>query len=96
MELNVKNILNVLHEAGFADADWELLGEQLINDPALRNIRAGRHGDPSPCMIDTIVQWLRPDFEASWEKLAEAVAKVAQYGEATADTVRKNSGIGKA
>ena len=95
MELNNKNVLNVLHQAGFADADWELLGDQLISNSALKNIRANRHGDSSHSMIDTIAQWLRTDTEASWEKLAEAVAKLQQYGEATANKVREMAGIGK-
>ena len=96
MELNDKNIVNVLHEADFADAHWELLGKQLIKRSALLNIRANRHGDSSLCMIDTIAQWLRTDATKSWEKLADAIAKVEEYGEATADTVRREAGIGKA
>ena len=95
MELNDRNILNVLHEAEFADAHWELLGNELIKRSALLTIRANRHGDSSLCMIDTISQWLRTDTEASWEKLAEAVAKVEQYGKATANIVQKKAGIGK-
>ena len=95
MELNDRNILNVLHEAEFADAHWELLGKQLIKHAALLNIRANRLGDPSLCMIDTISQWLRTDTKASWEKLAGAVAKVEQYEEATANTIRRKAGIGK-
>ena len=46
-------------------------------------------------MIDTIAQWLRTDTEASWEKLAEAVAEVQQHGLATANRVREMAGIGK-
>ena len=93
MELNDRNILNVLHEAEFADAHWELLGNELIKRSALLTIRANRHGDSSLCMIDTISQWLRTDTEASWEKLAAAVAKLEEYGEATANVVRKKAGI---
>ena len=96
MKLDTRNILNVLHEAGFADAHWELLGQWLIKRSALLNIRANRHGDPNLCMIDTISQWLMTDLEASWEKLAGAIAKVEQYGEATANKVREKAGIGKA
>ena len=96
MELDERNILNVLHEAKFSDAHWELLSEQLIGGPALLNIRANHPGDPNLCMIDTISQWLMTDLEASWEKLAGAVAKVVEYGEATADIVRRIAGIGKA
>ena len=96
MELNDKNIVNVLHKADFADAHWELLGKQLIKRSPLVNIRANRLGDPSLCMIDTISQWLRTDAAKSWEKLADAVAKVEEYGEATADIVRQEAGIGKA
>jgi len=96
MELEERNILNVLHEAGFVDGHWRLLTQQLISSPTLLPIGVNHPGDSTLCMIDTISQWLRSDLEASWEKLAEAVAKVAQYGEATADTVRKNSGIGMA
>ena len=95
MELNDRNILNVLHEAEFADAHWELLGKQLIKRSALLNIRANRHGDSSLCIMDTIAQWLRTDAAKSWEKLADAVAKVEEYGEATADIVRQMAGIGK-
>ena len=87
------NILNVLHEAGFADAHWELLGEQLIKHTAVLTIRANHHGECSHCMIDALSQWLRTDIETSWEKLAEAVAKVEQYGEATAERVRLKAGI---
>ena len=94
MELNDRNILNILHDAEFADAHWELLGEQLIKRPALLNTRANRHGEASLCMIDTIARWLRTDIEASWEKLAVAVSKVEQYGEATANIVWKKAGIG--
>ena len=96
MELDTKNILNVLHEAKFADADWELLGRQLISGTALRNITADRRGDPNHCMMDTVDQWLRTDTKASWEKLAGAVAKVERYKETTADIVRQQAGIGKA
>ena len=95
MELNDRNVLNVLHKAEFADAHWQLLGMQLINGPVLLTIGAGRHYQASLCMIDTIAQWLRTDLEASWEKLAGAVAKVEQYGEATADRVREKARIGK-
>ena len=95
MKLDVRNILNVLHGVGFADAHWKLLGQRLISGPALLNIGADCHYQTSSCMIDTISQWLRNDPEASWEKLAEAVAEVEQYGEATADKVRKKAGIGK-
>ena len=95
MELNHRNILNVLHEAGFADAHWMLLGQQLIQHPALLNIDANRRGNPNLCLIDTIAQWLRTDTKASWKKLAEAVAEVGQYGEATANTIRQKAGIGK-
>ena len=96
MELKEKNILNVLHEAKFADADWKLLGQQLIEATALQNINANNHGNSSHCMIDTISQWLRNDTKASWEKLAGAIPKVGGYGEATADIVRQKAEIGKA
>ena len=96
MKLNVRNILNVLHEAEFADAQWELLGEQLISGPALKNIDAYRRGNPNLCMIDTVSHWLNNDTEASWEKLAKAIPKVQGYGEATAKLVRKKAGIGRA
>ena len=95
MKLDETNILDVLHEARFADAHWELLGQRLISGPALLNIRANRRGDPNLCMIDTISQWLRTDLEASWEKLAGAVAKVEQHGEATATRVRGKAGVGE-
>ena len=86
-------IVNVLHDANFADGDWEQLGQQLMDHSSLTTIRANRHGDSSPCMIDTIAQWLRTDAAKSWEKLAKAVAKVGGYGEATADIVRQKGGI---
>ena len=94
-DLSEKNIINVLHAAQIADADWERIGMQLIEGRALRNIRANRHGEASLCMIDTISQWLRTDLHPSWEKLAEAVQNVEDYGKATADVVRRNAGIGK-
>ena len=89
-ELNVKNALNILHEAGFSDGDWYQLGQQLIETADLRRIKASDH-EPSNCMIDTIAQWLQSDVEASWEKLAEAVSKVGGYGEATAKAVQQKS-----
>ena len=86
-ELNVRNALNVLHQAGFSDGDWFQLGQQLIETADLRRIKSSDH-EPSNCMIDTIAQWLRSDLKASWEKLAEAVTKVEGYGEATAKAVQ--------
>ena len=93
MKLDERNVLNLLHEAKFADGDWELFGQQLIDRASLITIRAKCHGDPSLCMIDTISQWLRTDSKPSWEKLVGAVAKVEQYGEATADIVREKAAI---
>ena len=93
-ELNVRNALNVLHEAGFSDGHWFQLGQQLIETTNLMTIKANHH-EASNCMIDTISQWLHSDLKTSWEKLAEAVTKVVGYGEATAKAVRQNAGIGK-
>ena len=94
-ELSEKNILNVLHEAKFADGHWAQLGLQLIDHFNSATIGANHQYQASLCMIDTISQWLRTDLEASWEKLADAVAKVQGYGKATADMVRRKAGIGK-
>ena len=91
-KLDVKNAINVLDEANFADGDWAQLGLQLIDHFDSTTIRAD-HGRASDCMIDTIFQWLRTDTKASWEKLAEAVAKVKGYGEATANIVRQKTGL---
>ena len=92
------SLLNVLHDPNidFADADWELLGQQLLRGSTLRTIRADRHGDPSLCLIDTASTWLQTDLNASWERLAEAIEQVATYGEKTANTVRQKTGIGEA
>jgi len=94
-ELDVRNILNVLHDCDvdFAEADWELLGQQLLRRSQLRTIRADRNGDPSLCLIDTASTWLQTDVNASWERLAEAIEQVATYGEKTANTVRQKAGI---
>ena len=92
LKLKTKNVVNVLHEAKFADGDWAQLGLQLIDHFDPTTIRAD-HGKASQCMIDTISQWLAKDTEASWKILAEAVAKVGGYGEATADIVRQKAGI---
>ena len=92
--MNERNILNVLHEAGFSDSDWFQLGLQLIETANLKNIGAN-HRQVSDCMIDTISQWLKSDDKASWEKLAEAVTKVGGYGEATVKAVRQQAGISK-
>ena len=93
-ELNVRNVLNVLHEAGFSDGHWFQLGQQLIETTNLMTIKANHH-EASNCMIDTISQWLQCDLKASWEKLTEAITKVVGYGEATAKAVRQKAGIGK-
>ena len=87
LKLDVKDVLNVLREAGFADADWAELGLQLIDHFDLSTIKAD-HGQANLCMIETISQWLKSDLEASWEKLADAIPKVRGYGEATAANVR--------
>ena len=95
-ELNEKNILNVLQKARFADAHWELLGQELmIKQHNLLTIRENRHHQANFCIIDTISHWLNNDTEASWEKLADAVAEVKGYGKANADIVRREAGIGK-
>ena len=93
-ELVVRNVLNVLHEAGFSDGDWYQLGQQLIEMADLRRIKASDH-EPSNCMIDTIAQWLQSDVEAAWEKLAEAISKVGGYGKGTSKAVLQKAGIGK-
>ena len=93
LELDVKNVINILHEAGFADGHWEQLGQQLIKYATLSTIRANRHGDSHLCMSDTISGWLNNDLDKSWEKLAEAVAKLEGYGQATADCVLRKAGI---
>ena len=93
-ELNERNVLNVLHEAGFSDGDWFQLGQQLIETTNLKTIEA-TYRKVSDCMIETISQWLWSDLKASWEKLAEAVTRVGGYGEATAKAVQQNAGIGK-
>ena len=91
----MKNIVNVLHEAEFADGDWELLGLQLIKHVHLTTIKANRRGQVSLCMMDMVSQWLRNKLEPSWNKLAEAVEKVEGYGKATAQVVQRKAGIGK-
>ena len=88
----MKNVLNVLREARFADAGWAELGLQLINYFELATIKAD-HGQANLCMIETISQWLKSDTTPSWEKLAEAVSKVGGYGEATAASVQEKAGI---
>ena len=86
--------MDILHEARFADGDWENLGQQLmIKHHALKTIKVNHPGQSSLCMSDTISQWLNNDLAASWEKLAKAVSKVEGYGEATAHTVRQKAGI---
>ena len=86
--------MNVLHDAKFADADWEKIGQQLsIKHHVLKTIRADHPGQSSLCMSYTISQWLNNDLEPSWEKLADAVSKVVGYGEATAHIVRQKAGI---
>ena len=92
LKLDKKNIVNVLHEAQFADGDWAQLGLQLIDHFDSTTIRTD-HGQASQCTIDTISQWLAKDTEASWEKLAGAVAKVVGYGKATAAIVRQMAGV---
>jgi len=100
LKLDVRNILNVLHDPDidFADANWELLGQQLLRCCSLRAIRADRRGDPSLCLRDTISIWLQTDLSASWARLAEAIENVAtyMYEEKTAATVRQKAGIGEA
>ena len=93
-ELNVRNALNVLHEAGFSDGNWFQLGQQLIETTNLMTIKANHH-EASDCMIYAISHWLQSDVKASWGKLAEAVTKVGGYGEATAKAVLQKAGICK-
>ena len=90
-EISVRNVVNVLHEAMFADGDWAKLGLQLIDHFDSTTIRAD-HGQAILCMIETISQWLKTDREASWEKLAEAVTKVVGCGNATADIIWQKAG----
>ena len=88
----MKNVLNVLREAGFADADWAELGLQLTDHFDLSTIKAD-HGQANLCLIDTISKWLKSDPKASWEKLAKSLPKVRGYGEATAAMVQEKAGI---
>ena len=91
----MKNIVNVLHGADFADGDWELLGLQLVKHADLTTIKANRPNEASLCMMDMVSQWLRNELEPSWNKLAEAVENVGKYGKATAQVVQRKAGIGK-
>ena len=93
LKLDVKTIVQVLHDATFSDGDWAHLGLQLIDYAALKTIERNHPGDASRCLIDTISQWLSTDLKASWEKLAEAVPEVRGYGEATAEIVRQKARI---
>lgn len=94
MQLDERNILNVLHKAEFADAHWFQLGQQLgLKRPALLNIGANRCDDPYLCMCDVISWWLNNDLSKSWEKLATAVENTDQYGLVNGNTVRKEAGI---
>ena len=86
----MKNIVNVLREAKFSDADWKELGLQLIDCFDSKAISVD-HSRASDRMIETISQWVAKDTAKSWEKLAEAVSKVGGYGEATADIVLQNA-----
>ena len=93
-ELDVRNIVNVLHEAKFGDGDWELLGLQLIEYTDLTTIESKRRGKPGLCMMDMVSQWLKTDLQPSWDKLAEAVEKAEGYGKATAQIVRQKAKTG--
>ena len=93
LDVTERNIVNVLHQAKVSDGHWEQLGLQLIEHTAITEIKANQHIDTSICMIETISRWLRTDPEASWEKLAAAVAKVEVYGEATAHIVQQKAKI---
>ena len=88
----MRNVLNVLRKARFADADWAELGLQLIDHFDLSTIKVD-HGQAGLCMIETISQWLKMNREASWEKLTDAIPKVGGYGEATAAIVQEKAGI---
>ena len=88
MELNIRNILNVLHGAEFSDAHWDDLGLYLmVKRPSLLNIETDRRGNPAHCMIDMLSHWLNNDEDASWDKLAGAVGVMTQYGRLTADKI---------
>ena len=52
-ELDVKNIVNVLHEAKFADGDWAQIGLQLIEHFDSTAIRAD-HDRAGFCMISGV------------------------------------------
>ena len=62
-ELVVRNVLNVLHEAGFSDGDWYQLGQQLIEMADLKTIDTNRR-KVSDCMVVGVALWLHG--VASW------------------------------
>ena len=93
-DLDVRNILITLHKGKFTDAKWFELGQQLITYAALKTIEAN-HGGGGHLMTDMVSLWLRSDLKAFWETLADGVELVGKYGEKTAETVRKEAGIGK-
>ena len=64
LKLDEKNIVNVLHEAKFADGDWAQLGLQLIDHFDSTTTRTN-HSEASLCMMDTILQWLAKDTDRS-------------------------------
>ena len=93
IQLDERNVLNVLQGAKFSAGHWEQLGLQLIDCTSLTTIAANHRGNSTLCMSDTVSQWLRTDTEASWENLADAVTWVEGYGDATAASVLQKAGV---
>lgn len=66
-----------------------------IWESVLNTIKKDHSDDPERCLKDMASSWLQTESDASWEKLAEAAAKVEKYGERTAEVVWQKAGIGK-
>ena len=74
LELNAVEVV-----AGMSD--WEELGHQLGTSPAKISQLEENGGDTEHCREEVVLEWLKEDKTASWEKLCRALEQMGREAE---------------
>ena len=62
-------------------SDWEKLGRQLGISPGKITQLMKDGGDTEHCREEVVLEWLKGDNTASWEKLCEALERMGKKDE---------------
>lgn len=76
---DLRELLDVLDDGYFPSNEWFQLGLSLGQlNPRLEEIENNYPKDNERCLQNCLTMWLKKDTEATWSKLANAVAKTGE------------------